>query len=219
MLYFALYCTLHLLKYATALNNAFPYTEGWHGSSHAFCVQIRKNWTLTTKEMLNENNKYKLWPNLYNQSQKSRHLYGFEYAIDAIWRNQHPTNCSEAKFLVVQSTLKSGFGSEIHVLGSYLAHAMNLNRALLLHPKSAFEWQTDVPFCRHGNDNAESVVLNTECYFEPLSSCTLRDALGNDWDDSSIWALENSNADNQHLRAVGVSGLGCRNVFPTNFKR
>ena len=55
---------------------------------------------------------------------------GLEMILDAIWKNQHPEDCSKAKFLI-SNGFNSGFGSEIHVEGSVLAVAMQLGRVYI----------------------------------------------------------------------------------------
>ena len=100
-----------------------------------------------------------------------------------MWDNQHPNNCSKAKFLI-SSGWFGGFGSVIHVEGVVLAIAIELNRVLLPHPDGVVRgwprdfgynidqgWQVDTHFCRDQNTNS------LDCYYEPWSSCTLEDAL------------------------------------------
>ena len=100
-----------------------------------------------------------------------------------MWDNQHPNNCSKAKFLI-SSGWFGGFGSVIHVESVVLAIAIELNRVLLPHPDGVVRgwprdfgynidqgWQVDTHFCRDQNTNS------LDCYYEPWSSCTLEDAL------------------------------------------
>jgi hypothetical protein len=108
-------------------------------------------------------------------------MYGFEEGMDVIWKNQHPDDCSKAKFLI-GGGWESGFGSELHVLGTGLALALKMNRVYLLlatngdsgrmdKMHSINKWQVDIDYCRKQNNT------NLDCYFEPWSSCTLDDAL------------------------------------------
>ncbi len=120
--------------------------------------------------------KYRMWSNLtlHNDKwHKNSTVVGFGHAIDMIWRNQHPKNCSDAKFMIF-GYHNGGFGSEIHVMGAALGLAMNMNRVLLqnplIHPK-VIEWELQTPFCK-GKDQ------NLGCYYEPWSSCTVEDVLG-----------------------------------------
>jgi len=98
-------------------------------------------------------------------------LYGLQAGLDAIWKNQHPANCSEAKFLV-SGGWPYGFGSRIHVEGWGLAIAMELGRVYLLHPDGDnIFWETNNPHCK---SQGKSTL---DCYYEPVSSCTIQDAL------------------------------------------
>jgi len=115
----------------------------------------------------------KLWPGLMKALDvaEGESLYGLKYGLDAIWRNQHPRNCSEAKFLV-SGGWPYGFGSRIHVEGWGLAIAMELGRVFLHHPDGDnIFWETNNPHCKAQGK------LNLECYYHPWSSCTINDAL------------------------------------------
>jgi hypothetical protein len=108
-------------------------------------------------------------------------MYGFEEGMEALWKNQHPEDCSRARFLI-GGGFESGFGSEIHVLGSGMALAMKMNRVYMLladrgnsrlmdKMNSNNRFQVDIEYCRNQSK------LNLDCYYEPWSSCTLQDAL------------------------------------------
>jgi hypothetical protein len=109
-------------------------------------------------------------------------MYGFdEHTIEMIWRNQHPENCSDAKFLI-SGDWEQGFGSEIHVYGAGLAIALNMKRVFILIPNqmdsgimdkmhSVNRFQVDTDFCRKQSKE------NLECYYEPITSCKITDAL------------------------------------------
>lgn len=127
--------------------------------------------------------KWKLWPDIVSKRDlaEGETMYGFEEGMEAIWKNQHPEDCSTAKYLI-SGGFESGFGSEIHVLGSGLALAMRMNRVYIMlatngdsslmdkmHSNNKF--QVDIDFCR------KQGKMNLECYYEPWSSCTLEDAL------------------------------------------
>lgn len=115
----------------------------------------------------------KLWPGLMKafDRENGESLYGLQAGLDAIWKNQFPANCSNAKFLV-SGGWPYGFGSRIHVEGWGLAIAMELGRIYLPHPDgdNVF-WETHNDHCRKRNLN------NLECYYEKWSSCTIKDAL------------------------------------------
>jgi hypothetical protein len=108
-------------------------------------------------------------------------MYGFEVGMEAIWKHQHPEDCSKAKFLI-GGVFATGFGSEFHVLGAGMALAMKLNRVYLLltdasdsgledKMASTNRFQVDIEYCRNQSK------LSLDCYYEPWSSCTLQDAL------------------------------------------
>jgi hypothetical protein len=122
--------------------------------------------------------KYKLWPDTYHvdhaRSDNSI-LFGLDYAMEAINENQHPVNCSEAKFLI-GGFHYGGFGSFIHAASAPLGFAMNLGRVYLQNPSTypQTKWEWNVPFCHTHHPGKQ----NLECYYEPWSSCTIYDALG-----------------------------------------
>jgi len=123
--------------------------------------------------------KYKLWPGLISKFDliHGETMFGLEEAIEAVYKHQHPADCSKAKFLI-SGMYESGFGSELHVIGVGLAAAMNLNRVYIMNPHRKMDsmnhWPVDVPFChKQGKDK-----LNLDCYYEPWSNCTIHDALG-----------------------------------------
>jgi hypothetical protein len=158
----------------------------WHAynsnKDYASC-ENRDKWNVPktlTREVIE---KYKLWPQVtssYDQTHGET-LYGLELGLEAIWKNQHPEDCSKAKFLI-SGGFESGFGSEFHVLGAGLALAMSLGRVYVmlehqgdssLNDKvhSLNDFQINTEFCR------KQGKLSLDCYYEPWSSCTLEDAL------------------------------------------
>jgi hypothetical protein len=123
--------------------------------------------------------KWKLWPGLINSYDQihGETMDGFEEGIKAIYNNQHPDDCSKAKFMI-SNGWNQGFGSEIHVIGVGLALAMNMNRVFLMNPEGRpvnedrdNRWQVNNSFCRNQNKTT------LECYFEPWSSCNINDAM------------------------------------------
>lgn len=98
-------------------------------------------------------------------------LYGTIAAQHAIWSHQHPKNCSNKKFVVYEALgPEHGIGTILHHLGVALQAAIDLDRILVLYPQPAYEWVNGW-FC------TDTTSLD-ECYFEPLSSCTIADAFG-----------------------------------------
>lgn len=140
--------------------------------------------------------KCKLWHNLTAQRNTIQYLYGFDEAINIIFDHQNPPDCSSANFLI-PSPLGFGFGSEIHVIGSLLAAAMDLNRILLQHPRAAYPWQIS-----HSSDFA-CQKDNLECYYEPWSRCTMADVFGPSWSIDHISALEH--VDHEQLHGIANS--------------
>lgn len=115
-------------------------------------------------------------PSKYSPVAGSQHelqMYGTLAAQKAIWTHQHPSSCHDKKFLVYEAQgTDHGIGSVIHVTVIALLAALNMNRILVLAPQPNFEW-VQGKFCE-GTDTMD------ECYFEPLSSCTIHDVFGSD---------------------------------------
>ena len=58
-------------------------------------------------------------------------------------------------------------GSNIHVLGQTLAHALSLDRVLIVLDDEEHPFY-DTQYCKSGENFHD-------CYFEPISSCTIED--------------------------------------------
>lgn len=131
--------------------------------------------------------KYKLWPNLISSKDREggqgEVLVGFKEMIQAIWENQNPPDCSTAKYMI-EGGWEEGFGSETHIIGAGLGMAMNMKRVYLMNNlgnknytmnliklENRYGFQIDNSFCR------DQGKLSLECYYEPWSKCTLKDAL------------------------------------------
>lgn len=124
---------------------------------------------------------WKLWPGLLtpHEFETGESMYGFREAMDMLWKNQHPEDCSKAKFLIAEGW-PQGFGSEVHVLGVGLAVALRTNRVFMINPEGTPEhdflnntWQVQNKFCR-GLGNKKSAL---DCYFEPWTHCLPEHAL------------------------------------------
>lgn len=87
--------------------------------------------------------------------------------MEIIWRNQNPPDCSKAKYLIAEPFFQ-GVGSELHVHGVALAIAIATNRVFLQH--GGWQWRFRNPHC------ASQKKHSLECYYVPLSNCTLADA-------------------------------------------
>lgn len=96
---------------------------------------IKKN--IISKEFIE---KYKLWSDVISTFDYTHGetLYGFEEAIEIIYKHQHPIDCKNAQYLV-SGMYESGFGSEFHVIGVALATAMNLNRIYIMYPDRKYD--------------------------------------------------------------------------------
>lgn len=104
---------------------------------------------------------YRMKPNNKNShSNIMSHTYKIQ---NYIFQHQNPQNCENKSFLIL-SGFDTGHGSEIHVLGTYLALALTINRIAVFDPfyenKKSFG-----DFC--GN------VTTWECFFEPLTNCSI----------------------------------------------
>lgn len=89
-------------------------------------------------------------------------------ALEIIWKNQNPPDCSKAKYLITEPFLQ-GVGSEMHVYGVGLGIAIETGRVFL--QQGGWSWRFKNAHCASQNK------LNMECYYMPLSKCTLHDAL------------------------------------------
>ena len=69
----------------------------------------------------------KLWPDLLTKFdfENGAVLFGASWGLEQIFRNQNPSNCSEAKYLISNGFI-AGFGARIHVEGIGLAIAMQV---------------------------------------------------------------------------------------------
>ena len=109
-----------------------------------------------------------------------RQMYGSVPAQHAIWRLQHPSNCDNKNFIVLRGTGgKHGIGSVIHMIGVVLKVALDLNRVLVMWPQPTGEW-IHGPYC-------EGFPTLDSCYFEPISSCAIHDAMGSSKPSEEAW--------------------------------
>ena len=139
------------------------------------CREEGDDFTPYSSEMFH---RLKLWPNLFSTNkdhQQGKTLVNSGDALEAIWINQHPANCSAAKF-IVSPGYNTGFAGRIHVEAWRLAFAMQLGRVYLEHPSGDWIlWETNNPFCRNQSGFAASHTL--QCYYQPWSNCTIEHAL------------------------------------------
>ena len=128
--------------------------------------------------------KYHLWPNISDLSHYSSEgskfhqnhtVYGMKYALEHIFKHQHPHNCKTKKFLI-NGIHRGGFGSEIHILTAVLGLAIEWDRVFVSSVISGNQWQYDNDFCNH-----ISKKKSWECYYRAFSSCDITDALGHNY--------------------------------------
>lgn len=123
----------------------------------------------------------KLWPGLHhNFPQKHQHttdrgIHGWRWAVNEIYKKQHPPpeqDCKQQKFMI-GSEFWFGFGAEFHVWGAALAGSLSMDRIFIQSPDAKDKFQISNDFCKESPSPE-----NLECYYEPWSSCVLEDALG-----------------------------------------
>jgi hypothetical protein len=102
---------------------ALSFSGAWHGYNYSFSrLEDRSScpdFTDATQPYKHDFiEKLGLWPNLMSQYdfEYGETLYGSQEALELIWRNQNPEDCSTAKYLV-SGGWPYGFGSRIHMEG------------------------------------------------------------------------------------------------------
>ncbi|KAG0555792.1 hypothetical protein KC19_11G003200 [Ceratodon purpureus] len=106
--------------------------------------------------------------------------YGTIAVQHAIWRHQHPKSCKRKKFLVYKASGNgNGIGSMLHKATILLQAALDLDRILVFYPQRHGQW-LDGPFC------VGARTLDS-CYFEPISSCSIRTAMGRRTWENTAW--------------------------------
>jgi Alpha-(1,6)-fucosyltransferase N- and catalytic domains len=92
------------------------------------------------------------------------------YALDEttsisklIYDHQHPSDCSRAKFLIIEREWHSGLGSTIHIKAYSLLVALMSGRVLIDAP--GIKWSMTFAASCESEDWA--------CYFAPLTNCTV----------------------------------------------
>jgi len=115
-------------------------------------------------------NKFNIWPGLQSPAslERGEQLYGMYEAMEVIWTNQNPPDCSKAKYLLSEGWTQ-GFGSEMHGYGVGLAVAIDMGRVFV--QTGSWTWRYKNRHCQMQNK------YSLECYFLPFSKCTLKDAL------------------------------------------
>lgn len=101
----------------------FGCVNAWHGYNYSYsrledrseCPSFEDATRPYKHEFIE---RLKLWPNLMSlfDVEYGETLYGSAEALEIIWKNQNPEDCSKAKFLV-SGGWPYGFGSRIHMEG------------------------------------------------------------------------------------------------------
>ena len=88
--------------------------------------------------------------------------------LQHLWDRQHPADCRTARLLILdfEGFQGDGFGSVVHTTASALAEAFFENRTLVFGP-TALAYKPGPWSCPQHD---------LECYFLPISSCTLSDS-------------------------------------------
>ncbi len=121
-----LYSTLGYLF--LTLTVQLPCVLSWHGYNFTYSRLEDRSECPTYAEATrpykhNFINQLKLWPNLMSlyDTEYGETLYGSKDALEIIWKNQNPEDCSKAKYLV-SGGWPYGFGSRIHMEGAVISN-------------------------------------------------------------------------------------------------
>ena len=106
------------------------------------------------------------WTDTHASDGEGTQLLGTAFAQRVIHRHQHPASCAGAHFLLYRPC-HLGIGANIHVMGQVLSLAMRMGRVLVLEADDAH------PYFESGR--CDPALSHHECYFEPVSACTLAD--------------------------------------------
>eukprot|EP01041_Mallomonas_annulata_P009124 gene9124-18900_t len=169
------------LSIIVSITSWHAYNIGYNGSSHN-SKECKPEYKGSNRRLFNyfkRGNVFNLWSvgvSQMSSMQNGEHLYGFLEAMRIIWRNQNPSNCSAAKYLISPGLFSgAGFGAELHVDGAILALAIQLGRVLIDSPysiKRNVDIKENNSFCKRQGKR------NKECFYEPWSKCSLDDAIG-----------------------------------------
>lgn len=150
-------------------------------------------------EFIDRHSSYSLWPGLisphslkYGQS-----LLGMEPALRKVWYHQHPSDCTRVKYLISEGWFQE-FGLELHGHGVALGLALDTNRVFL--QEDGWTWRYRNEHCK--NQNLE----NWECYFEPFSKCTLKDAIVSHLKAQKVYGNSHQNHAHSNGGATGTHG-------------
>jgi hypothetical protein len=128
--------------------------ELYDGTNSSIATSIRAVWNIP-----GEDEAKKAYQELY-----------FNYAIDFIYRHQHPNDCAKAKYLV-SSGYNKGYIHDIHVEGYGLAVALEMNRIYIPNRKKSQAYSYD----RQRNFYECTDFYSIDCYYELWSHCSWKD--------------------------------------------
>lgn len=80
---------------------------------------------------ITSDNRFGLWPGLSTQHDLAygENIFGVNAAIERIWKNQNPRDCSKAKYLI-SGEWNAGFGSEFYYHTVPMALALDTGKNL-----------------------------------------------------------------------------------------
>lgn len=138
-----------------------------------------------------------------------------------IHRHQNPSNCSDARFLVVAKEWKAGLGSALHMHAFLLSLALSDDRVLVIDPDLGWDF---APQGMCSCDKIEepktclphSILSNKDCFFMPTSHCMPPDS----WKDAPSFQSDRTSRvvqvdDIKSLQEVS-DGSFCRLSAPAN---
>jgi hypothetical protein len=94
-------------------------------------------------------------------------LWQTEHIQDLIYRHQHPSDCSRAKFIIAGGDGMFGLGSYLHQIACIWVKALETGRIFIYHPNLSRYPRLIGNFCRENP--------NGNCLFEPVTNCTIYD--------------------------------------------
>jgi len=120
---------------------------------------------------------------------------GVDYRVRWVHKNQNPPNCSQANYLIRGFTHWIGFGANVALtVESTMYIALYSHRIMLLDPNTPF---------RHSHCEEKT----WECYFQPLSHCTIADAEAIVKSRGGVYDKFLTKEDNPVIRPSAVSRL------------
>lgn len=203
------------------------YSFAWHADkfededpSRTTCDEY-KNISISPIQFLpNAAIKLNLWGGF--SSSNGSVIFGFYEAIENVFNHQNPINCSDKKFVIVEQPFRAdGFGSLFHVLGQMLSYALNYDRIMIWDSPSNLLDYVNISHCRLQGKHDRNT---NECYFFPISNCSIEAALGKNASIASIPMVDISSmgnfADHRVIQSPErFKDYGQIHHFPDRFRR